>query len=200
VVIVIEIAEAIEDTAGDSTPLAGGIEVVVGPSLAVHVGPCAGPASSADIAKVAIAIADAELACAMTAAVADAIRGAAAAAGMTQPGDLPVVRLRSRKRLACVAGALAGAIAIVHVTARNARHLVALIDGIRAAGAAGVQLVWDGAEPPRAEVERHVFAALERARAMPNEAPVVLAASGEPVSALHLLVAHRASLRKDEPR
>jgi hypothetical protein len=111
----------------------------------------------------------------------------------------PTVRLRSRKQLAEVASRLGGAIAIVPVTAKNARHLMALVDGIRAAGAIGVQLVWDGAAPPRAEVERHVFAVLERARATPGEPPVVVAATEVPVTALELLVAHR-SRRKDDPR
>jgi hypothetical protein len=106
---------------------------------------------------------------------------------------VPTVRVRSRKGLTRDAGRLGGAIAIVPVTARNARHLVALVHGARAAGAVGVQLVWDGADPPRAAVEHHVFAALERVRATPGEPPVVLAATDQPVSALHFLVAHRST-------
>jgi hypothetical protein len=51
--------------------------------------------------------------------------------------------------------------------------------------------VWDGADPPRAAVEHHVFAALERARATPGEPPVVLASSDQPVAALDFLVAAR---------
>jgi len=176
------------------------IEIAVGRSLVVHVGPYADTADR-DAANVANAVADPELAAALTSAVAGAITAALAEIGMRKPaGPVPVVRLRSRKRLACVADRLAGAIAIVPVTARNARHLVALIDGIRAAGAAGIQLVWDGADPPRGEVERHVFAALERARATPGEAPVVLAASDEPATALHLLIAHRSPSPSKEPR
>ena len=104
---------------------------------------------------------------------------------------VPTVRVRSRNGLARDAGRLGGAIAVVPVTARNARHLVALVDGSRAAGAIGVQLVWDGAEPARTAVEHHVFAALERARATPGEPPVVLAASDRPVAALRFLVARR---------
>jgi hypothetical protein len=108
-----------------------------------------------------------------------------------------VVRLRSRRSIARDPARLAGAIAVVPVTARNARHLVALVDAARAAGAVGVQLAWDGGTPPRADAERHVFAALERARATPGEPPVVLAAGEAPVSALHVLIAHR---HRPEPR
>lgn len=184
------------------------IEIAAGPSLAVRVGAGAmtAGAAAAGAATVAIAVADPELARALTAAIADAVaetmRGAGPAIADAQ--RIPVFRLRSRRRLAGVAGRLPGAIAVVAVTARNARHLVGLIDGIRTAGAAGIQLVWDGAEPPRARVERFVFAALEHARATPGQPPVVLAPTATPATALHVLVAHavahRASLRKDEPR
>lgn len=161
--------------------------------------------ASAREASIGVAVADPVLAEALTTAVAEALRSAVPA---REPPGLPprTVRLRSRKRLARTAGQLAGAIAIVPVTARNARHLVELVDGIRAAGALGIQLVWDGALPPRAQVEHHVFAALERARATPNEPPVVLAASEHPAPALHLLIAHRSITRRatitrrDEPR
>jgi len=171
-------------------------------ALVVRVAPYTPGGATPREASIGVAIADPSLAQAITAAVAAAIRDAGPDRA---PADRArTVRLRSRKRLACVAGQLAGAIAIVPVTARNARHLVALVDGIRAAGAAGVQLVWDGAVPPRAAVERHVFAVLERARATPNDPPVVLATSDLPVAALHLLVAHRPpstpSTRRDEPR
>jgi len=100
----------------------------------------------------------------------------------------PVVYLRSRKRMAERGADLAGALAVVGVTPRNARHLVALIDGLRAAGVVGIQLVWDGIAD-----ERHVFAALERARSMPAAAPVVVVdvTTIEPAPALLLLVAHR---------
>jgi len=161
--------------------------------------------ASAHEASIGVAVADPALTEALTAAVAEAIR--AAALDREPPGLAPpTVRLRSRKRLARTAGQLAGALAIVPVTARNARHLVELVDGIRAAGALGIQLVWDGALPPRAQVEHHVFAALEHARATPSEPPVVLATSEPPAPALHLLVAHRSItrratiMRRDEPR
>jgi hypothetical protein len=106
------------------------------------------------------------------------------------------VRARSRKGLAREASRLGGAIAIVRVTARNARHLAALVAAARAAGALGVQLVWDGADPPRAAIEHHVFAALEHARATPGEPPVVLAITDQPAAALRFLIAHRAQDRR----
>jgi hypothetical protein len=174
--------------------------------LVVRVAPYTAGGGAAREAQVGIAIADPALAQAITAAVTAAVTAAICDAGPDRaPADrAPTVRLRSRKRLARLAGRLTGAIAIVPVTARNARHLVALVDGIRAAGAAGVQLVWDGTQPPRAAVERHVFAVLERARATPNDPPVVLATSDPPAAALHLLIAHRSpstpSTRRDEPR
>jgi hypothetical protein len=151
-------------------------------------------------AGVGVAIADPALAQAITAAVAEAIRTAGRASEAPDRAAR-TVRLRSRKRVARIAGQLAGAIAIVPVTAHNARHLVELVDRLRAAGAIGVQLVWDGALPPRAAVEHHVFAALERARATPGDAPVVLATSDQPAAALHLLIAQRSpTTRRDEPR
>jgi hypothetical protein len=133
-------------------------------------------------AAIHVSIADPVLAGNVAAAIAAAIES-------MPPLDVacPLVHLRSRKRLAAIAAELLGAIAIVAVTERNGRHLVTLVDGIRAAGAAGIQLVWNG--EPRGE--RHVFAALERARANPAAAPVVVATTGEPVPALLLLIAHR---------
>lgn len=135
-------------------------------------------------AAIEVAIADPALA----GRVAAAIEGAVAAIEVPALAH-PVIYLRSRRRLAERGAALAGAIAIVGVTRTNARHLVELIDGLRAAGAAGIQLVWDPAADARAE--RHVFAALERARAAPAAAPVVVATTLEPVPALRLLIAHR---------
>jgi len=180
--------------APDGTPGAASgatLEATVGASLVVRVAPYPGPAGNrtAREAKIGVAVADPALAQALTTSVAAAIQ--AAVAESKPPEHTRTVRLRSRKRLAREAGQITGAIAIVPVTARNARHLVEFVDGIRAAGAIGVQLVWDGATPPRATVERHVFAALERARATPNDPPVVLATSDQPASALHLLIAHR---------
>jgi len=152
--------------------------------------------------RVAVAVADPELARALTEAIAAALTDTTAelAAATEAIAAAPVVRLRARKRLARDPGRVAGAIAIVPVTARNARHLVALIDGLRAAGALGIQLVWDGAAPPRAEVERHVFAALERARETPGQPPVVLAVCDSPVPALRVLIAARARSPAQPPR
>lgn len=199
------------DPAGEAPGPTGAslVEVVVGtdaaapgPSLVVRVAPYtawAGRATARE-ASVGVAIADPALAQAVTSAVTAAIRGAVP--GSAPPDRAaPTVRLRARKRVAALADRLAGAIAIVPVTARNARHLVELVERVRAAGAIGVQLVWDGAVPPRAAVEHHVFAVLERARATPNEAPVVLATSDQPAPALDLLIAHRSpSTRRNEPR
>lgn len=150
-----------------------------------------------DAGAIAVRVADPVLARALEAAIAGAIADAAGelAAAIAEVERAPVVRLRARKAVARDPARLAGAIAVVPVTARNARHLVALVDAIRAAGAIGIQLAWDGTSPPRAGVERHVFAALERARASPGEAPVVLAASEAPVSALHVVTAHRLRTR-----
>jgi hypothetical protein len=81
-------------------------------------------------------------------------------------------------------------VTLVHVTRANARTLVDRIDELRAGGATAIQLVWDGIDP---RLERHVFAALERGRANPAAAPVVLATTEQPVAALRILVAHRRS-------
>jgi hypothetical protein len=95
-----------------------------------------------------------------------------------------VVRVRSRLK-----DDLAGAMVMIEVTRKNARHLLELARGAREAGALGVQLVWDGADRPA--VERHVFAVLEHARDTKKEAPIVLARDKEPTLALQFLVAQR---------
>ena len=178
-------------------------DIVVGPSLTVrialhgdHPHGATASASDVDVARVAIRIADPARADALAQAIANAIAEATVTLvpAMTEAERAPVVRLRARKAIARDPARLAGAIAVVPVTARNARHLVALIDGVLSAGALGIQLVWDGAAPPRADVERHVFAALEHARATPTRAPVVLASSERPATALHVLIAQRARL------
>ena len=126
----------------------------------------------------------------MTEAIASALRDAAAACSAPAPR---VVRLRTRKRLARLGPArIAGAIAVVAVTASNARRLPELVEAVRGAGASGVQLVWDGKTPARDEVERYVFAVLERARATPAGPPVVLAKDDDPAFSLRALVTHRA--------
>jgi hypothetical protein len=185
------------------------VEVVIGTEAVAPAGPLVvrvapytdwtGRATARE-ACVGVAIADPVLAQAVTDAVAAALRAAVPGSAPSERA-VPTVRLRARKTVAVLADRLAGAIAIVPVTTRNARHLLELVTRLRAAGAIGVQLVWDGAVPPRAAVEHHVFAVLERARATPNEAPVVLATSDHPAPALQLLIAHRSpSTRRDEPR
>ena len=107
------------------------------------------------------------------------------------PRPFPVVRVRSRKALERVGATVAGAIAVVPLTARNLRWAGEIVEALRAAGALGVQLVWDGREPPREAAEARVFAILEQARATPGRAPVVLARGDEPVEALRILVDRR---------
>ncbi len=137
-------------------------------------------------AVVTLAIADPSL----RERVADAV-GKALRIGTAERAPRPIVRLRTRARLRELARErIAGAIVVVRVTTSNARHLCELVDGVRA-DAAGVQLVWDGEDPPRAHVEGHVFAVLEHARSTPAAAPVVLAADAEPALALELLILHR---------
>jgi hypothetical protein len=77
------------------------------------------------------------------------------------------------------------------VTERNARRLPGLVEAIRAAGALGLQLVWEGEAPSRARVEQHVFLALEKARATPGGPPVVLSRSADPTVALRRMVAQQ---------
>jgi hypothetical protein len=196
----------IEIIAGDDDAAAAG------DSLIVRVAPYTARPAARE-ATIAIAIADPALAQALAAAIIAALGGALGGsvddtlddAPGNAPGELRpetrgthprAVRVRSRKGLAREASRLDGAIAVVRVTARNARHLAALVAAARAAGALGVQLVWDGADPPRAAIEHHVFAALEHARATPGEPPVVLAATAQPAAALRFLIAHRAQDRR----
>jgi hypothetical protein len=147
---------------------------------------CAGRLASV----VRVSVADPALSEAMQGAITKALREATEATGVSTPR---VVRLRTRKRFADLGPeGVAGAIVVVQVTDTNARHLPELIEAVRAAGAAGAQLVWDGESPPRALVERHLFTVLERARATPGGPPVVLASSKEPSFALQVLTAKRA--------
>jgi hypothetical protein len=147
-------------------------------------------------AKVVVSVHDPELAAALAGSIDAALRRETAACPDDWSG--PVVRLRTRKRLAMLVerGRLEGAIVVVSVTPANARHLVAIVDGIRAASAAGVQLVWDGTA--RERVERHVFAALEHVRASARGAPVILTETGEPSFALRLVINDRAQERPSE--
>lgn len=79
----------------------------------------------------------------------------------------------------------AGALAIVRVTRRSLRGLPRLVARLEAAGACGIQLVWDGVEPPRREAEAVVFAILERRRSG-KDTRVCLAADERPLRLLRL--------------
>lgn len=217
--LVVRVAPYAAPSAEPPAEASGPLTEAPAPSADASAEPPVGPE-----AAISVAIGDPVLAGALTDAVAAAVAAAVADSfAGARPSEIRTIAIRSRKALARVAGELAGAIAIVAVTARNARHLIALVDQLRAAGAAGIQLVWDGATPPRAEVERHVFAVLEHARATPAAPPVVLAASpptappvvlaatssaspppapaASPPAALLLLIAHRArSARKEDVR
>ncbi|MEO8699341.1 MAG: hypothetical protein ABI867_04830 [Kofleriaceae bacterium] len=140
------------------------------------------------IVPIPVVVKDPVLAAAITQAISAAL--AETAPVLAEPR---LVGLKSRAGLARLLPELPGALAIVTVTPRNARHLVELADGLRAAGAAGIQLVWDGGD--RARIERHVFAVLERARATPQLAPIILAATARPVPALLALIAYRGEPR-----
>jgi len=143
------------------------------------------------VARIGLSVKDAALARQLAVAMARALRRAAAKA----PAELPVVRVRSRKALAGLGLGVAGAIAIVPVTPRNLRRVGEIVEALRAAGVAGVQLVWDGGQPSRHLAEARVFAVLERARETPGLPPVVLASSDDPVEALRILVAARRQAR-----
>lgn len=98
------------------------------------------------------------------------------------------------RRVVRDAARAAGVLAIVHVTPRAARHLPARVAAMRAAGALGVQLVWDGKDRT---LERWVFRTLEDARGTGGP-PVMLARDAAPAFALLA----RLSLprpRKDRP-
>jgi hypothetical protein len=100
------------------------------------------------------------------------------------PPPVPSIVIHARSS----ASKTAGKIAIVPVTSKNARHLIAIADLARDHGALGVQLVWDGQHEC---LERHIFAVLEHARGTPKAAPVVLARTPALVPALLSIVAFR---------
>lgn len=171
------------------------IEVIAGAaaaradtSLVVRVAPYS-PSPAARESTLGVAIADPALAARLTSSITAAIAHAIDDLFATPPPPLRTIQLRARATASQRADELPGALAIVPVTERNARHLLALVDQLRTAGVAGVQLVWDGAARPR--IERHVFAVLEQARSTPAGPPVVLASTTTPAAALQLLVAHR---------
>ena len=140
-------------------------------------------------ATVRISVEDATLRAELDRAISDALR---AAISTDIEDDPRVVRLRTKKRFERLgAEGVTRAIVVVRVTESNARRLPDLVERIRAAGALGVQLVWDGESPQRAHVERHVFAVLEQARATPGGPPVVVATAEEPAFSLRVLIAHQ---------
>jgi hypothetical protein len=137
-----------------------------------------------------VSIADPRVAAVVTEAIERALASARAEARPVVP---PIVRLRTQRRLERLgAERIEGKLAIVRVTATNARRLPDLVDRIRALRAAGVQLVWDPSpDDDRAPLERYVFTVLEKARATPAGPPVVLARTCEPDAALSILIGHR---------
>jgi len=160
-------------------------------SLVVRVGAISSEDARGRLeAAVTVSIADAQLARTMTRAIADALTAAGGSSWTPR-----TVHLRTRKRLALLvahhAAELTGAVAIVKVTGGNARHLLELVDGLRAAGVLGVQMVWNGVDPERSRAERHVFAVLERARSLPHLPSVILASTAEPMEALRMITANK---------
>jgi hypothetical protein len=114
----------------------------------------------------------------------------------SDPRDVRVVRFRTSARLAALEPAgFTGALVVIRVTSANLRRLSGFIDRAKAGGAYGVQLVWDGKQPLRDAAEPYIFRELERARALPREAPVVVAESARPASGLVFMARHRARLR-----
>jgi hypothetical protein len=151
--------------------------------------------------EVVVTIADARLSRAVTRAIRGALRAGVMAAEehAARVGEPRVVRVRARATVLRLGEeGLRGALVLVRVTERNARHLEELVEGVRAAGVLAVQLVWDGKAPAPRHVERHIFAVLEQARATPGGPPVVLARSEALPFALRILVANRQE--KDERR
>ena len=88
-----------------------------------------------------------------------------------------------RVRVAALPAATAArdGIAIIPVTRRTGRRLLALAEAAESAGAAGIQLVWTGKAP---ELEAPVFQVLEAWRGASRQCPLVLAPDAEPAEAL----------------
>jgi hypothetical protein len=150
-------------------------------------------------AVVEIRVADRRLAEAISRRVVASLEGAMASLPVATAER--VVRFRTNRRLAELeASGLDGALAIVRVTVANARRLGEYAERACAAGAVGVQLVWDGESPPRDRVERWVFDALERARAAPKRAPVVLARTSIPLEILRMWARATSDTKRKEPR
>lgn len=122
-----------------------------------------------------------------------------AGAGRSSPARAWTVTAEATRAIDPPAALTEGAIAVVKVTARNLRRLGERVEALRESGALGVQLVWDGRDPSPAIAEASVFAVLERARATPGKAPVVLARSEAPVESLRILVAARGKKGQGQP-
>lgn len=150
--------------------------------------------------EIVVATADPRRATAMTLAIGRATRAAAREAVAAAKVPLRVLRLRARKTATRLGAELEGAIVVVAVTQQNARHLPELVDTLRGSRVAGVQMVWDGANPVRARVERHVFDVLEHARSTRGGPPVVLSREREPAAVLRMLIATQQQQRKYESR
>jgi hypothetical protein len=112
---------------------------------------------------------------ALAAAIGEAVKAAIAA---EDPPERLVVVVREEGDVAAVPGKLAV------IGADQA----ALVDAVEAAGAAGIQLVWNG-RPRR--LERVVFAVLEAWRGQKRRCPLMLAADGVPSLALRRAIARQ---------
>lgn len=154
-------------------------------ALVVSIGASRGAGDP--VARIGISVKNGALAERLARAMTRALRAMVAA----PLREVATVRVRSRKALDRLGSRVDGAIAVVPLTTRSLRHAGELVEALRAAGAAGVQVAWDGRDPTRQAAEARVFAILEQARATPGKAPVVLARGEEPVEALRFLIAHR---------
>jgi hypothetical protein len=168
----------------------GGRRAGEGGELVVWVG-AAEAAAHPDRAEVRVSARSPLRARRLTFAVAGALRALA----KHEAPALPVLRVPSRKALARLGDRVAGALAVVPVSARNLRFAGEIVEALRAAGAAGVQVAWDGEEPPRERAEAPIFALLERARSTPGKAPVVLSRDEEPAESLKILAGARRSAK-----
>ena len=120
-------------------------------------------------AEVAVSIGNARLATAVAREISEAL----AATPLTAP-SVPMIRWSKE-------AVVPGMLVVVKATARNARQLPRRVAAVRAAGALGVQIVWDGED--RTAVEPAVFKVLEDARGGAGP-PVMLARDERPSFAL----------------
>ena len=78
---------------------------------------------------------------------------------------------------------VSGRVAVLPLAGIPPTALERLLGTVESAGAAGIQLVWDGVNPPRAIAEAALFAALEKRRGRKG-VPLVLALDETPCEAL----------------